>query len=62
MDELGFLYAYTPVYSPQYNGIEEVINIGKKKVKNTRLEMLVQNKPIDLRHVILSSFRGIEPH
>ena len=62
MDELGFLYAYTPVYSPQYNGIEEVINIGKKKVKNTRLEMLVHNKPIDLRHVILSSFRGIEPH
>ena len=41
MDELGFLYAYTPVYSPQYNGIEEVINIGKKKVKNVRLEMLV---------------------
>ena len=62
MDELGFLYAYTPVYSPQYNGIEEVINIGKKKVKNVRLEMLVQNKPIDLRHVILSAFRGIKPH
>ena len=41
MDELGFLYAYTPVYSPQYNGIEEVINIGKKKVKNVRLEMIV---------------------
>ena len=62
MDELGFLYTYTPVYSPQYNGIEEVINIGKKKVKNVRLEMLVQNKPINLRHVILSAFRGIEPH
>ena len=29
MDELGFLYTYTPVYSPAYNGIEEVINIGK---------------------------------
>ena len=29
MDELGFLYAWTPKYSPQYNGIEEVINIGK---------------------------------
>ena len=29
MDELGFRYTYTPVYSPQYNGIEEVIGIGK---------------------------------
>jgi len=25
MDELGFLYTYTPVYSPQYNGTEEAI-------------------------------------
>ncbi len=29
MDELGFLYSYTPVYSPKFNGVEEVINIGK---------------------------------
>jgi hypothetical protein len=29
MDELGFLYTWTPVYSPQFNGIEEIINIGK---------------------------------
>lgn len=29
MDLLGFNYAYTPVYSPAYNGVEEVINIGK---------------------------------
>ena len=29
MDELDFKYTWTPVYSPQYNGIEEVINIGK---------------------------------
>ena len=29
MDELGFLYSWTPIYSPQYNGVEEGINIGK---------------------------------
>ena len=29
MDELGFLYTWTPVYSPQFKGIEEIINIGK---------------------------------
>ena len=33
MNELGFHFAYTPAYSPQYNGIEEVIGIGKRKVK-----------------------------
>ena len=29
MRELGFHFTYTPVYSPQYNGIEEVIGMGK---------------------------------
>lgn len=29
MDELGFMYSWTPPYSPQYNGSEEVIGIGK---------------------------------
>mgnify|MGYP001157521180 CR=1 FL=1 len=40
MDELGFHYTYTPAYSPQYNGIEEVIGIGKREVKKRRLEMI----------------------
>ena len=44
MDELGFQYTYTPVYSPQYNGIEEVIGIGKAVVKKRRLEMILNNK------------------
>ena len=37
MRELGFQYAYTPAYSPRYNGIEEVIGIGKRAVKKERL-------------------------
>ena len=41
MDELGFRYTYTPVYSPQYNGIEEVIGIGKQVVKKRRLQNIV---------------------
>ena len=28
MNVLGLLYSWTPVYSPAYNGCEEVINIG----------------------------------
>ena len=44
MDELGFLYCWTPVYSPQYNGVEEVINIGKQKIKKERLEALLKDR------------------
>ena len=40
MDELGFMYAYTPTYSPQYNGIEEVFNIAKQQIKKRRLEII----------------------
>ena len=61
MDELGFSYTYTPVYSPQYNGIEEVINIGKKLIKDKRLELILQNKQENLTKIILDSFQNIEP-
>ena len=40
MDELGFRYTYTPRYSPQYNGIEEVWAISKAYVKKERLNAL----------------------
>ena len=40
MDELGFHYTYTPAYSPQYNGIEEVIGIGKRQVRKRRLDLI----------------------
>ena len=33
MDDLGFRYAYTPRYSPQYNGIEEVWAMSKAYIK-----------------------------
>ena len=47
--ELGFMYTFTPVYSPQYNGIEEVINLGKKLVKAKRLELIMTNQQEDLK-------------
>ena len=55
MDEIGFHYTYTPAYSPKYNGIEEVINIGKKVVKKIRLDMIVKGQEIQLRKVIKES-------
>jgi transposase len=62
MDELGFLYAYTPVYSPRYNGIEEVFSQAKHVIKKKRLDGIMSNQQLDLRQVILEAFRSIEPH
>ena len=34
MDELGFRYTFTPVYSPDYNGgVESAIGLGKRIIK-----------------------------
>ena len=59
MDELGFLYSYTPAYSPQYNGIEEVFSMAKKKIKMERLRILLRNEQEDLRKIIFEAFDGI---
>ena len=59
MNELGFNYAFTPAYSPQYNGIENVIGIGKTRVKKRRLEILQQNEEEDLPRIIREEFYGI---
>ena len=59
MDELGFMYCWTPVYSPRYNGIEEIINIGKQEIKKKRLDAILNGKEIDLDKLILKSFENI---
>ena len=41
MEALGFLYTYTPAYSPRYNGIEEVFSIAKRAIKKQRLSRLM---------------------
>ena len=40
MDELGFKYCYTPRYSPQYNGIEEVWAMAKQHIRKERFSMI----------------------
>ena len=59
MDELGFLYTYTPAYSPQYNGIEEVIGIGKTLIKKRRLDTILGNEEENLEDIIYNSFKSI---
>lgn len=56
MDELGFLYTYTPVQSPQFNGIEEVFSIGKNIIKKKRLEAILNGGEENLRTIISEAF------
>lgn len=59
MDELSFAYTFTPAYSPQYNGVEEVINIGKQMIKKQRLDCLLNGRGEDLKEMIVNSFNSI---
>ena len=44
---------------PRYNGIEEIINIGKQEIKKKRLDAILNGKEIDLDKLILKSFENI---
>jgi transposase len=60
LDELGIDYCYTPAYSPQFNGIEEVWAMGKRTVKQERLSAIQNNRDFDLTEIIHSAFKRIE--
>jgi transposase len=56
MDELGFRWAWTPRYSPQYNGIEEVWAMSKRFIKEERLNLIQNEYDFDLNELIKESF------
>jgi len=60
MDELGFLYTYTPVYSPLYNGIEEVFSQAKKLIKQQRLENLLNGWEASMPELIQEAFEKLD--
>ena len=60
MDELGFHYTYTVRYSPKYNGIEEVIGIGKQLVKKWRLDAIMKNENENLPLMIVDAYNSID--
>ena len=60
MDALGFLYTYTPAYSPRYNGIEEVFSLAKRTIKNERLTRLLNGFDEDLDGIIHDAFYQID--
>ena len=59
INELGFDYAWVPVYSPELNGIEMVWAMGKQKIKTERLNAIVNGKEIDLKELVLKSFNEL---
>ena len=56
MNDLGFRYTFTPRYSPEYNGIEEVFSISKNYIKNKRLNAILNQKEMNLENLIYKSF------
>ena len=60
MHELGFAFAFTPAYSPAYNGIEEVWSIGKQMIKKKRLDLILKGQKEYLRNIIFESFERID--
>ena len=48
MDELGFEYVYTPVYSPDSNPIESVFSQFKGKLKKERMRAILHGESYDL--------------
>ena len=52
MNELGFRWAWTPAYSPEYNGIESVWSMSKRYIKQERLNAIVNDKKFDLEEII----------
>ena len=52
MDELGFSYIFGPSYSPDFNPIEGVFSIAKKKIKRERLAAVINDENMNLWKII----------
>ena len=61
MDELSIAYVYSPIYSPEYNGIESVFSIAKKQIKRKRLRAIMNEEEIDLKKEVRKVFESIDP-
>ena len=59
LDELGFEVAWTPPYSPQFNGIEEVWSMAKQKIKAERLRRVQMGEKINLQQIIKTAFSSL---
>ena len=60
LEELRILPIYNAPYACDFNPAEGVISVGKRKVKQARLQAIVTKTKIDLQKVIVDSFEEIE--
>ena len=51
LDEMSIPYIYSPIYSPDFNGIETVFSIAKGYIKKQRLRAIVMEEEINKRSV-----------
>ena len=60
LDELNIAYIYSPIYSPDFNGIESVFSIAKRYIKQERLRAVMLENEIDLKQVTRDAFDKID--
>ena len=60
LDDLSIAYIYSPIYSPDYNGIESVFSIAKRYIKQERLKAIMHENEIDLKQVTRYAFERID--
>ena len=59
LDELSIRYIYNPIYSPDFNPIENIFSIAKRMVKKKRLQAIMSDEKPDIEHLIHESFEQI---
>ena len=60
LGELGFLYTYTPVISPEFNGgMESTFSLAKRIIKQKRLEQILNNGNESLKKIIEDAFYSL---
>ena len=59
LDELSIAYVYCPPYSPEFNGIETVFSMFKRKLKKKRLQCIQEGREMEMEKEILNSFDSI---
>ncbi len=60
LDEMSIPYIFSPIYSPDFNGIETVFSIAKGYIKKQRLRAIMMEEKIDLKKLTREEFDRID--
>lgn len=59
LEEMSIPYIFSPIYSPDFNGIETVFSIAKGYIKKQRLRAIILEEQIDLKKLTREAFDRI---